>query len=139
MPKTESTNIDADISGATFDEIAAKYGEEAAINAGIAADPDAFELDDEWFARARPAIEVMPEFVERWEKARATGEIRVREFITVEMDLDIAERLGYDGGERYGDDGWQKRVNLALREMVFGENGERDAAEKSAETAEVGV
>ena len=29
--------------------------EEAAINAGIAADPDAFEPDDAWFARAKPA------------------------------------------------------------------------------------
>ena len=34
--------------------------EEAAINAGIAADPDTFELDAEWFARARPAVEVDP-------------------------------------------------------------------------------
>ncbi len=110
--------------------------EEAAINAGIAADPDAFELDEAWFARARPAIEVMPELVERFEKARAAGEIRVREFITVEMDLDIAKRLGYDGGERYGDGGWQKRVNIALREMVFGEGGKREAAGESAEKAE---
>ena len=29
--------------------------EDAAINAGITADPDTFELDAEWFARARPA------------------------------------------------------------------------------------
>lgn len=27
--------------------------EDAAINAGIAADPDTFELTDEWFAKAR--------------------------------------------------------------------------------------
>ena len=137
MPITESANIDADIAGATFDEIAAKYGEEAAINAGIAADPDTFELDEAWFARARPAIEVMPELVERLEKARAKGEIRVREFVTVEMDLDIAERLGYNG-ERADDDGWQKRVNLALRKMVFGEDG-REAAEKSEKAESVSV
>ena len=111
--------------------------EDAQIRAGIAADPDAFEADAEWFARARPAREVMPEFVERWRKARANGEIRMRAFVTVEMDLDIAKRLGYNGGERYGDDGWQKRVNLALRKMVFGEGG-GEAAEKT-EKAEVGV
>ena len=35
--------------GMTFDEIANNYGVEAAINAGIAADPDTLELDDEWF------------------------------------------------------------------------------------------
>ena len=32
--------------------------EDARINAGIAADPDTRELDDAWFARARPAHEV---------------------------------------------------------------------------------
>ena len=132
MPKTVSTDIDADMAGLTFDEIAAKYGEEAAINAGIAADPDTFELDEAWFARARPAREVMPEMVERLEKARARGEIRVREFVTVEMDLDIARRLGYNG-ERADDDGWQKRVNDALRKIVFGEGA--GAAEKSADSA----
>jgi len=34
--------------------------EDAAILAGIAADPDARELDEAWFARARPAREVLP-------------------------------------------------------------------------------
>ena len=38
--------------------------EDAAVRAGIAADPDAFELDDEWFANARPATEVHPELAE---------------------------------------------------------------------------
>ena len=120
---------DADIAGLTFAEIEAKYGEEAAINAGIAADPDAFEADAEWFAKARPAIEVDPELVERMEKARATGEkIPTRVFVTVEMDLDIAQRLGYNG-EGYDDNGWQKRINDALRKMVFVESA--GAAEKS--------
>ena len=44
----------------TFEEIKKLYGEQAAIDAGIAADPDTFELDDEWFERARPASEVDP-------------------------------------------------------------------------------
>ena len=39
----------------TFDEISKKHGEEVAINAGIAADPDTFELDAELFKEARPA------------------------------------------------------------------------------------
>ena len=51
---------DNDFGKMTFEDIAAKYGEEAAINAGIAADPDAFELDEEWFKRARPASEMAP-------------------------------------------------------------------------------
>ena len=61
--------------------------------------------------------------------------MRVRRFVTVEMDLDIARRLGYNG-ERADDDDWQKRVNDALRKVVFGEGA--GAAEKSAK-AESGV
>ena len=51
----------------TFDEIAGKYGEDAAINAGIAADPDTYELDEEWIKEARPASEVIPDIVERYQ------------------------------------------------------------------------
>ena len=54
MPKPEQPAEES------FAEIAKREGEEAAINAGIAADPDAFELDDEWFSRARPVAEVDP-------------------------------------------------------------------------------
>ena len=45
-------------SNLTFDEIEAEYGEETAINVGIAQDPDAPEWTEEDWARARPAIEV---------------------------------------------------------------------------------
>ena len=60
-----------DFTGMTFDEIAAKYGEDAAINAGIAADPDAPEADAAWFDRARPAAGVDPDFVERVRRGAA--------------------------------------------------------------------
>ena len=49
-----------DLSGWTFDEIAAMYGEEAAIQAGLAADPDTWELTKDDFTRMRPAMEVDP-------------------------------------------------------------------------------
>ena len=63
-----------DLTGMTFHEIAAKYGEEAAINAGIEADPDTVRLTPEWFKRARPAAEVMPDLVESYERS-----LRLRE------------------------------------------------------------
>ncbi|MDE0632854.1 MAG: hypothetical protein OXH73_15220 [Caldilineaceae bacterium] len=47
-------------SNSTFDELAARKGEEAAIQAGIEADPDAYELDADWFRHASPAREMMP-------------------------------------------------------------------------------
>ena len=69
-----------DITGMTFDEIAAKYGEEAAIQAGIAADPDTFELDEEWFKQARPASEVVPHVVESFHRTRAGRKLQLRNF-----------------------------------------------------------
>ncbi len=53
------------------DDVPLTQEENAAVMAGIAADPDTFEADDEWFNRARPATEVEPEFVERWRESRS--------------------------------------------------------------------
>ena len=43
--------------------------EDAAINAQIAADPDDFELDEEWFKNAKPTKELFPETY-RWAMQR---------------------------------------------------------------------
>ncbi len=48
------------MSDPAFYEIAVKHGEEAAIQPGIAADPGTMELDEEWFARARPVRKTHP-------------------------------------------------------------------------------
>ena len=53
------------------DDVPLKREENADVRAGIAADPDTFEADDEWFERAKAAIEVEPEFVERWRESRS--------------------------------------------------------------------
>ena len=44
--------------------------EDYAINAAVAADPEASELDDAWFKRARPASEVVPHIVRRYRRTR---------------------------------------------------------------------
>ena len=54
----------------SFAEVAAIHGEEVAILAGIAADPDAAELGDDFFENARPASEAAPQIVRRY---RARG------------------------------------------------------------------
>ena len=73
----------------TFDEIANKYGVEAAINAGIAADPDTIELDDEWFKRARPAVEVAPELVAYSRRTRGKQRAPTKERVTIRLDADL--------------------------------------------------
>ena len=90
-----------DLTTMTFDEIAAKYGEEVAINAGIAADPDTFELDEEWFKRARPAIEVDPDLVKRWRRWRRTRgkqHAPTKEHISIRLDADLADALSAPAG-----------------------------------------
>ena len=56
------------LTGLTFDEIAAKYGEETAIQAGIAADPE-WGPDELDMSDARPATELLPDLVEFVERA----------------------------------------------------------------------
>ena len=46
-------------SGMTFSQIEAEYGEEAAINSGIAKDPDTWEWTYEDFARSRRATDCL--------------------------------------------------------------------------------
>ncbi len=101
-------------SGMNFDEISAKYGEETAINVGIAKDPDQFELDDKWFANARPTSEVHPELVERWRNTRGKQKAAPKQRITIRLDADVVESFRSSGK------GWQSRLNATLRRAVFG-------------------
>ena len=110
-----SNNTDQpDLTRMTFDQVAARYGEQAAINAGIAADPDALELDDKWFERARPAIEVDPELVAQSRRTRGKQRSPIKERVTIRLDSDLAAHF------RAGGRGWQTRLNDTLRQAVFG-------------------
>ena len=85
--------------------------EEAAIDQGIADDPDTFELDEQWFKRARPATEAEPDLVER---RLGKQDEKPKKFVMVEIDSDIAEHFSKNGGE------WKARLNRQLRRSVFG-------------------
>ena len=87
--------------------------EDAAINAGIAADPDTEELDDAWFARARAASVVDPDLVERVRRGRGKQRAPTKEQVTIRLDADIAAHF------RAGGPGWQTRLNDTLRRAVF--------------------
>ncbi len=89
--------------------------EAAKIEAGIASDPDAFELDEEWFDRARPAAEVLPRLVEQYKRTRGPQKSPTKDFISIRLDADVTEHFRATGK------GWQTRLNDALRKAVFGE------------------
>lgn len=55
----------------TYEQLEEKYGEEVAIEVGIARDPDTREWTDADFAHAQPADEVVLHIVERWRRDQA--------------------------------------------------------------------
>ncbi|MDD5027907.1 MAG: hypothetical protein AUJ20_10445 [Comamonadaceae bacterium CG1_02_60_18] len=89
--------------------------EEAQINAGIAADPDTFELDDAWFARAKPASEFFsPEVYAQLCAMRQRGpkDKPLKVPTTIRFDADVLAALKASGK------GWQTRVNAAMRDWL---------------------
>ena len=87
--------------------------EEAAIQRGIAADPDNPELTEEDFARMRPAREVVPEIVAEYERRTRGPQKAPRKVpVTVRLDHDLVEKLRASGP------GWQSRMNGLLRKAL---------------------
>ena len=114
----------------TFEEIKAEYGEEVAINVGIARDPDTPELDEEWFRRARPAAEVVPHIVERWRRTRGKQKAPTKEPISIRLDSDILVYYRATGK------GWQGRINETLRKYVTGSEESKEAEQGSGEDSD---
>ncbi|WP_448218526.1 BrnA antitoxin family protein [Endozoicomonas sp. 2B-B] len=77
--------------------------EEAAINAGIAADPDTYELTDEEFKQLRPV-------------GRPKAE-QTKERISIRLSPEVVEFFRATGK------GWQTRMDEALREYVVRHSG----------------
>lgn len=82
-------------------------------------DPDAPEATDEWFARARPAADVLPALVgvasardmlkPRRGRPRLTAP---KEHVNIRLDPDVVQSFRRTGP------GWQTRLNNALREWL---------------------
>lgn len=92
--------------------------EEAVINAGIAADADNPEWTAEDFANARPASEVLPQLfsakVAR-EMLKPRGRPRAahpKERINIRLSHEVVEHFKSSG------EGWQTRIDAALREFI---------------------
>ena len=65
--------------------------EEVRIRSGIKADPDTMELDDEWFAKARPVSETHPQIVERYLRRRGKQWAPAKEHVSMRPDADYGE------------------------------------------------
>ena len=89
--------------------------EDAAINAGIAEDPDTFELSDEWFDRAKPSEEAVPHILERFRATRGKQKAATKEQIHIRLDADI---IAWFKNHAQGERGYQTRINQALREYI---------------------
>ena len=133
MPKLEPTHSDPDhakveltqeqidelaTSAMTFREIEEQYGEEVAINVGIARDPDAPEITDEQFAQMRQAIDVVPDLVEKSLRRRCDEQPTGRGYVTIPIDNDLLRHFLDAAGA-----GWHTRLNDVLRRAVFGAEG----------------
>jgi len=117
------------------DHISPTPEEEVQIQAGIDADPDARELDDAWFARSRPAREVLPPalYAALTDK---TNPVKARIVTDAEHEARKAARRGRPlldapkvsttirldpdvmGAFKATGKGWQTRINAVLREAV---------------------
>ena len=95
------------------DLITPTYAEEAAINHGIAMDPDNPEVSDVAFARMVPAAEAGPTVVpDRLLRRRGPQRTPTKELISLRLDQDVLERWRATGP------GWQGRINETLRRAV---------------------
>ena len=90
--------------------------EEAVIHAGIVGDPDTRELDDEWFAHAKPANQVLPPdvyaaLVTKRPRGRPKADA-TKVFTAIRLDADLLAAFKATGK------GWQTRINAALRQFI---------------------
>ena len=94
--------------------------EDAEINAQIAADPDDFELDEEWFRNAKPTKELFPETY-RWAMQRkADLEAGVIQEVRITLPSDVVAwfkaQCGLDG--ETGGTAWIELIEQTLQDYV---------------------
>ena len=96
--------------------------EDAEINAQIAADPNDFELDDEWFKNAKRFDQLPKEMQKTLSAIQKKGGRPVSEnpkvFTGIRLDADVLQAFKSSGK------GWQTRINAALKQWLAEHQGE---------------
>ena len=100
--------------------------EDAAINAQIAADPDDFELDEEWFKNAKSTKELFPETY-RWAMQRkADLEAGVIQEVRITLPTHVVDwfkaQCGLDG--ETGGTAWIELIERTLEAHVSAWDGD---------------
>lgn len=80
-------------------------------------DEESPELDADFFARAKPGVEALPhllgeEMASRLLRRRGPQKTPTKALISLRLDQDVIDHF------RSGGDGWQSRMNAALREAA---------------------
>ena len=88
--------------------------EDAEINRQIAADPDDFELDEEWFKEAKPSAEIIPDILERYHREQEDLKSGRKERLRILVDKDVLDYFRSEGGD------WHERINEELRKVMEG-------------------
>ncbi len=86
--------------------------EDAAITAAAESDPDNPPLTDEDFARMRPAAEVLPKSLLRRRGERGPQKAPTKTLVSIRLSPEVLEHFRASG------DGWQTRIDDALRDIV---------------------
>ena len=94
--------------------------EDAAINAQIAADPDDFELDDQWFENAKHTKELFPETYRRAIQRKADLKAAVVQNVQITLPTHVVAwfkaQASLDG--KAGGTAWIELIEQTLRAYI---------------------
>lgn len=89
------------------------------INAGIAADPDTWELTLEDIKSMRPASEMHPEIVEAYRRSRGKQKAPTKIATSIRLSQSVLDAYKKSGP------GWQARIDRDLQELVAKRQGKK--------------